>query len=346
LDWRAVVVRKRRFTPKRTMLLILLVVAAVATAAALFAREDLYAMFQALGGANPLLVILAFGVYLLGAVFWAGRWNVTLSRVGHRVGLRNLYVVIFGGIFVNNVTPFTYSGGDPVARAYLLKKTQRVPYPSGFATIMSEFILDVPVFISFVMVGLLLSIQWTPPWLVLLLMAFWTAAVVGWSLPFLHIIRGKMAAARIGTLVARIVGLFRKRTNKAKITRGVKRFYAGAEGIINSRRVVLYVIAFSVILWMVGITRLFVIFQALGYSPPLAMLILATTIPWMAGLIPLLPGGLGTVDVTMTSVFLLFGMPVEIAVSAVLIERAITLVFGTALGAVALSHLGIRVLSR
>jgi len=342
------VVRKRRFTPKRTILLILFVVAVVAIAAALFAREDLYAMFRALGSANPLLVILAFGVYLLGVVFWVGRWNVTLSRVGHQVGLRNLYVVIFGGIFVNNVTPFTYSGGDPVARAYLLNKTQRVPYSSGFATIISEFILDVPVFISFVMVGLLLSIQWTPPWLVLLLTAFWAVVVVGWSLVFLRVIRGKMAAPRIGRLIARIVGLFRKRTNKSKITRGIKRFYAGAEGVINSRRVVLYVIAFSAILWMVGITRLFVIFQALGYNPPIAMLILATTIPWMAGLIPLLPAGIGTVDVAMVLIFMKF-MPPElypVAAAAWAIERAISFIFSTAVGALALSYLGIRVWSR
>jgi len=316
-------------------------------AASIFAREDLYAMFQALSRANPMLVILAFGVYLFGVAFWAGRWNVTLSRVGHRVGLRNLYVVILGGIFVNNVTPFTYSGGDPVARAYLLNKTQRISYSSGFATILGEFILDFPVFLSFVMIGLLLSIQWTPIWPALVIVMFWVAIIIGWSLLFWHVLRGKMAAARIGGLLARIMGFFRRPANKKRITRGIKKFYAEAERIISSRKVAFYVITFSAILWIFGIARLFVIFKALEYwyTPPLEMLVLATTLPWMAGLIPLLPAGIGTVDVAMILIFMKF-MPPElypIAAAAWAIERAISFLFGTVVGACALSYLGVRV---
>jgi len=316
-------------------------------AAVLFAREDLYAMFRALSRANPMLVILAFGVYLFGVAFWAGRWNVTLSRVGHRVGLRNLYVVILGGIFVNNVTPFTYSGGDPVARAYLLNKTQRISYSSGFATILGEFILDFPVFLSFVMIGLLLSTKWTPIWPALVIVMFWVAIIIGWSLLFLYVLRGKMAAARIGGLLARIMGFFRRPANKKRITRGIKKFYAEAEGIISSRKVTFYVITFSAILWLFGIARLFVIFKALeyGYTPPLAMLVLATTLPWMAGLIPLLPAGIGTVDVAMILIFMKFMPPqfYPVAAAAWAIERAISFLFGTVVGACALSYLGIRV---
>lgn len=339
--------RTKRFTTRRTLLFALFVVVVVAIAALLFAREDLYAMFQALGRANPILLILAFGVYLFGVAFWAGRWNVTLSRIGHQVGLRNLYVVILGGIFINNVTPFTYSGGDPVARAYLLNKTQRISYSSGFATILGEFILDFPVFLSFVMIGLLLSIEWTPIWSALVIMMFWAAIIIGWSLLFWHVLRGKMAAARIGGLVARIMGFFRRPANKTRITRGIKKFYAEAEGIISSRKVAFYVVAFSAILWIFGIARLFVIFKALeyGYTPPLAMLVLATTLPWMAGLIPLLPAGIGTVDVAMILIFMKFMPPqlYPVAAAAWAVERAISFVFGTAVGAGALSYLGIRV---
>ena len=341
------VTRTKRFAARRTLLLAILVVLIVVIAASIFAREDLYAMFQALSRANPMLVILAFGVYLFGVAFWAGRWNVTLSRVGHRVGLRNLYVVILGGIFVNNVTPFTYSGGDPVARAYLLNKTQRISYSSGFATILGEFILDFPVFLSFVMIGLLLSTKWTPIWPALMIVMFWVAIIIGWSLLFWHVLRGKMAAARIGGLLARIMGFFRRPANKKRITRGIKKFYAEAERIISSRKVAFYVITFSAILWLFGIARLFVIFKALEYwyTPPLEMLVLATTLPWMAGLIPLLPAGIGTVDVAMILIFMKF-MPPElypIAAAAWAIERAISFLFGTVVGACALSYLGVRV---
>ncbi|RLG56762.1 MAG: hypothetical protein DRN83_03355 [Hadesarchaea archaeon] len=75
------------------------------------------------------------------------------------------------------------------------------------------------------------------------------------------------------------------------------------------------------------------------------MLLLAATIPPFVGLIPLLPGGLGTVDTAFFFIYtgLGFGVPPEIALSAILIDRAITYVFGTLVGGSALSYLGIRI---
>jgi len=70
---------------------------------------------------------------------------------------------------------------------------------------------------------------------------------------------------------------------------------------------------------------------------------LASTLPSIAGWVPLLPGGLGLVDATFVSVFTLFGFPLSIAIAATLIERAISYVFSTIVGAGALSYLGIKV---
>jgi uncharacterized protein (TIRG00374 family) len=78
------------------------------------------------------------------------------------------------------------------------------------------------------------------------------------------------------------------------------------------------------------------------------MLLLAVTIPWMAGLIPLLPAGIGTVDAAALLIFAQFMPPgfYSIAVAAWLVERAISFLFATTIGAVALSYLGIRVWTR
>jgi uncharacterized protein (TIRG00374 family) len=59
-------------------------------------------------------------------------------------------------------------------------------------------------------------------------------------------------------------------------------------------------------------------------------------------MIPLLPGGLVTVDAAYLSIFSLFDIPISVGVSAVLIERAISYVMGTIAGSVALSYLGVK----
>jgi hypothetical protein len=329
---------------RRTIFSLLLVATVISTLIFVFARENLYAIFRVLGNANPVLIISAFGIYLLGVAFWAKRWKITLSQSGHEVGVRSLYPVVLGGIFINNVTPFTYSGGDPIARVYLLKHVQRVPYPTGFATIISEFILDFPVFFSFVMAGLFMWVGIAHAWLAMLLIGFWLAVLSCWCIFFRRVLNSKRAVSAMSRLVAGVVRFFRRRARKMKIAGGVKRFWKQTEDIVRTPKTAARVIILSAVLWLLGVARLYVIFRALGYLPPVPMLLLAITIPWMAGLIPLLPAGIGTVDAAAFLIFAQFMPPglYSIAIAAWLVERAISFLFATAIGAFALSYLGIR----
>jgi len=300
-------------------------------------------MASALGRANYWLVAAAVGIYLLCVSFWAARWQISLSTLGYPRRLRDLYLVIFGGIFVNNLTPFTYAGGDPVARAYILNKTQWVPYPSGFATIMAEFVLDLPIFLLFLTIGLFTSVYVAPAQTVLFTVAACIVLVVISLSIFHRFLVAKRGAGMMKRVVSRVLYIFGRRAKETRIDTSIEDFYTGAHTIIGRWRVASLVCGFSATLWILGMVRLFVIFQALNYPPSIPVLMLAVTLPAIVGLIPLLPGGLGTVDATMASIFLLFGVPAEIAVSATLIERAITLIFGTAIGACATSYLGLKV---
>ncbi|MCQ8898663.1 MAG: flippase-like domain-containing protein, partial [Hadesarchaea archaeon] len=98
----------------------------------------------------------------------------------------------------------------------------------------------------------------------------------------------------------------------------------------------------SLLIWTTDLLRLSLIFLALGYHPSLPMLLLATTLPTLAGLVPFLPGGLVLVEATMISVFTFFGVPFLTALLATLLERAISLVMSTVVGAGVLSYLGLR----
>ncbi len=334
--------RRLSFFKRRNLLLSFVVLVLVLASAALILRQDIHSMFQALLRADYSFVGLALFVYLAGLLIWSLRWHVTLSRVGYPLRLRSIFVIIVGGICINNVTPFTYAGGDPIARAYILKKTQKVPYHSGFATILTEFALDLPVYFSLLFLGTLLSVPGAPLWYLVLVVAIWLTIIFFWSLFFHRVLSNSTGLNRITSILFRVMKIFRRGPAKSKLRRSVSGFYSSSAGIIGDRRVVFYIILLTAILWTFVIARLFLIFQALGFNPPLYMLVFAATMPAIVGMIPFLPGGLGTVDATMVSVFLVFGAPAGIALSATLIERAITLVFSTLVGGVALSYLGIR----
>lgn len=331
---------------RKFLLIFLLVFAVAAIALFLLARENLYGMLRALGSANYLLVLLALGIHVIGTIFWAIRWRVTLSTVGHTIRIRDLFVTVYGGMFINNVTPFTYSGGDPIGRSYLLSKTQKVPFASAFATIITEFVLDVPVYFSFVTFGLTMSLGLTPIWAALVSVIIVVLFEIALLSIFSHATRNKFASKRVGGFVTRLIKRIRKGTKTRRITGGISRFYTDAQTIVGRRTIVLCVIVLSAALWALVVFRLFIIFQALGYTPSISMITLAATVPWIVGMVPLLPGGLGTVDAALVSIFLVFGVPPELALGAALIERAISFVFSTIAGAGALSYLTFKVLAR
>lgn len=326
---------------RRTLVLGIFVALVVGGVLFVFSRADFGSLLNALSKANYFFVLLAFGVYIFTTVNVAARWRISLSATGHSVGLRNLWLAVFGSIFINNLTPFTYSGGDPVARVYLLRKTQHVPYSSGSASVMSEYLFDLPVFISLLMMGILLIFCGTPL-AKLIVVTVWVAIIILLFALILYFLPKRTGASWLGRSIMRVLKAFRRPASRRKVIGGVKRFYASAQAITNRPKIALSVFFFAAIMWALALTRLFFIFQALGFDPPLSMLLLGITLPPMAGLVPLLPAGLGLVDITYVSIFVLLGAPLNIAILATLIERVISLVFGTLIGAGALSYLGIR----
>ncbi|MDI6642621.1 MAG: flippase-like domain-containing protein [Candidatus Hodarchaeaceae archaeon] len=334
--------REVRVNLRRALVSVVIVVVIAALAFLLLARANLSKMLNALRGANYLFVGLAVGVYVFSIALWATRWRIALSAMGHNVDLCPLFLAVWGSVFVNNVTPFTYSGGDPLARTYLLKKITKTPYSSGFAAIVAEFLLDLPVFLSFIAFGLMFSLGRIPALPALFLLALWLAVLIV-LVPLLpRLLRARAAAGKISSVVWRAARLLQVRTTKAKISRSVGLFYWGTYRVVCKRRRALSMVLIAAILWSFLMLRFYLIFQALGYPPPMPMLMLVATLPTIVGLIPLLPGGLGTVDVAYLSIFTVFGVPLSLALSAVLIERAITYVLGTLIGAGALSYLGIQ----
>ncbi len=339
--------KPQRWSRKKKILVSLVILAIALVTILVLLRENLAGMALALSRANYVLVAAALGLYLFSVLLWATRWRVSLSALGYQRRVRDLYLVIFSGIFITNITPFTYAGGDPLARGYVLNKTQKVPYSMGFATIMVELMLDLPIFFSLLIIGLLMSVYATSTSVMLIIIGGWLAAVVVLLSAFSYILSRRVGLNRIKGLVTRALRIFRRQTKKSAIASSINDFYRGGHAILGRWRIAARVSSFSIILWILSITRLFIIFQALNYPEPvpIPMLMLAVTLPAIVGLLPLLPGGLGTVDATIAGVFLVFIPPeyAAYALSATLIERSITLVFGTAVGASVASYLGVKV---
>ncbi len=83
---------------------------------------------------------------------------------------------------------------------------------------------------------------------------------------------------------------------------------------------------------LADIAVLYVCLDAVGHAPPVAAVVLAYQIGYLANIIPV-PGGIGVLDTGLVGMLVLFGAPAAPATAAVLIYHAValwvTVVFGT-----------------
>ena len=75
--------------------------------------------------------------------------------------------------------------------------------------------------------------------------------------------------------------------------------------------------------WAAQIAILWASFRAFDVSVPLGVLVMGFFLGMVANLIPFVPGGVGAVDAGLIGAFILFGLPKDVCVAAVLIYRLV-----------------------
>lgn len=311
--------------------------------AAILLREDLGKIYNSIISADLYLVGIAVGLYFFEVLFWAYRWKVALMAAGYNLSFRRSYVIAHSGMFFSNITPFSKSFGEPF-RAYLIKKIQKVPYSVGFATILAEGILTIPTFFGLLLAGMvfLIRLQSPPLWVSAIILGTISCLLVAFVPLAYALVKRKTAFGGIFRVIRWLYRRLGRKTSDKKIMDPIKRFYASTRIVLHDRKKALTIAAIALLLNLVSILRIWIILHAFVQNVSLAAPLLAVTIPLLAGIIPFLPGGLVLVEASMVGVFYACGIPLPIAVSATLVERSISYLLSTIVGAGATSYLGIK----
>ena len=337
---------KPKINLRRAVVLAVIAIVLMAVAGWLLSRENFYQMFVAIKAANHAFVALAIAIYFLSIGVWAGRWQSALSFINYRVGFGARYLMLCATIFLNNITPGARVGGDPFGRVYMAHRLENVSYSSGMASAIGEHALTPLVIVSFLMAGLLLRFGTGSVELSVILIVVWVLAALGIVFFPRLFFRKKIAFRGINGITTRVLGWFGRRGTAQEIIDGVEAFYSSSYATVDRWKKVLVIGTWTLLIGALDIFRIYTIFLALGYQPQISMLLLASSVPTIVGLIPFLPGGLVLVEGSLLSVFALFGVPLNLAMAATLIERGISFILSTIAGAVVFSYLGIKMAAK
>ncbi|QPV63962.1 flippase-like domain-containing protein [Halosimplex litoreum] len=318
---------------------------------------DLQAVFDAMSGADPVLVVASGAVYLASWPLRGLRYRDILDRLGYPSDTW----FMTGAVFISQTGNLVFPArlGDGV-RAYVVKARRDVPYPSGFASLAVERVFDllaITVLGGTVLVGLVATdgteqiaeaiAAEIPPVQIggetidagaAARTALRVAAAVGGA-AVLGVL-GILASARLGDdYVHRAVGAVSNDSYADYVAGVIEQFVGDVQAVVGDRGAFLRVGVGSLVIWVVDVATALVVFAAfpgITLTPALvATAFFAVSVGNLAKVLPLSPGGIGLYEGAFT--LIVFGLtnvaaPVAFAISIVdhVVKNAVTILGGLA----------------
>jgi uncharacterized protein (TIRG00374 family) len=238
---------------------------------------------------------------------WRTSWEIGLSEVG-----------------AGSIVPASGVGGLALG-AWILREGGMPPERIAARSVAFFLIKSSVNFIAVAVLGIVMALGLFGPDL-----SLWLTAVP--AAGALIVIAAVLLVPRIGIGNAPAPDARRARKVLWQVRKALIGGTREAVQIVRSREAL--VIAGSVGYWAWDNAVLWATFHSLGYSPPLAVLLMGYLIGQLGGLLPL-PGGLGGIDGGLIGTLIVYGTPAAVTGAAVLIYRVILFWLPLMLGAVA-----------
>ncbi|WP_160135506.1 lysylphosphatidylglycerol synthase transmembrane domain-containing protein [Halococcus salsus] len=299
--------------------------------------QDIY---NALAMSQPGILVVIVGV----AACWLTAWGLSLRTVLEAldapIPISTAVLVFASATFANNVTPFGQAGGEPVS-ALLISRASDQEYETGLAAIASVDALNFVPSIGLALIGLSYfatkltfgtDLTLAAAAVGLFAVVLVAAVVLGWRYRY-RIEHG--AVATITPLVQRIASAFPRVTapESESLEARIEGFFTAVERVATNPQKLALALVFSTIGWIGLSTSLWLSLYAIGYTVPLAVVLVAIPAGAMASITPL-PGGLGGVAAVLGALVVgtTNGVTIAAVTAAVLVHRGATYVLPTMVG--------------
>lgn len=276
-------------------------------------------------------LLAALLIHLVAIFVRSFRWGFIIKKPFE---LKNNYIVKVIGLFAGNFSPMRTAG--EVVGAVAGKNINKITLSEGLSAGLTERFFDLAI------VGLLLlfSSIWventrlisivgaaiTLLVVVLIYLVNWREDTSIWIYEKIHPILCKLP------INAQILDnmYFKFKDGLKKMTGHTASFTTGSN--------LGFVTALSVIAWLLECLRLYIVFYAFNVDISFVAVIIIFLIANIIGVLSALPGGMGSIEVSITGLLVIFGVPGTLAGSIALADRLVSFWVVTALGIIFSSY--------
>lgn len=305
---------------------------------------DFVRLYELLKNINYIYFGLAFLSCLVSFILWNLRFKNSVSvLVKEKISFFYLLWTLFAGVFINNITPGTSVGGEPIRAIYLSKKYNK-PKSNFLGVILADKFIHLSVFaffltFSFLFVFIFLNIGVRNKIILEVCLFF----IIGLFLLFLFFQKKKSRREILLKFIFKLSIIKNRFKNfnsfKKYVNLKMDNFYKCFKKVFNSKRKVLFGIFISFLFWIFHYLISYFLFLSLSYSVSFFAVIIAVSISQLLGDVSPFPGGTGLVEGTMFVIYSSIGIEPSIAVLVTLLNRAILHFYGLVIGGASFLYL-------
>lgn len=282
-------------------------------------------IFNAFKTADRKLILFAIFIHLLAVGVRSLRWGIIIKKP---LELKKNYVVTTIGIFAGNFSPMR-TAGEPL-KAIVGKRINEISLSEGLSAGLTERFFD----LAIVSLLLILSCIWMPKVLYLsILGAIISLGVVA----LIYFLNWREDTSiwlykKIHPLIEKLpIGEDVLDKLYAKSIDGLKSMVKYTHSFTTSKNLI-FVFILSFTSWILECFRLLIVFYAFDIKISLISIIIIFLLANIIGVLSALPGGIGSIEISLTGLFVLFGIPATIGGSIALIDRLVSFWVVSALG--------------
>ncbi len=294
---------------------------------------------------NKGFLLLALACQFLSLVTVWLRWHYLTVMSGVKARPWDTFLISLAGGAINNLTPSARMGGEAV-KMFLLNKRAEVRTGLSASTIVSEKVFDGIVFSAVSVMAIISAAGFLSGW-VLGVSVLALGFAVFLLMVTLEIAYHKNKGERIVHWVIRKLGWLINRYRPLPMVRkhaleSLEIFNKKTKGLLKMKRAWFYGLSFSALTWVFDILRGYFIFRALGLNVSLQVIALVLVLAMLVGSIPLLPGGLGSIEPVMIIIYTSSGISLAAAGMQTIIDRTLSFWLVTGLGILAAYRTGVK----
>lgn len=274
-------------------------------------------ILTALKTADWWFILIAAVIHMVVIFIRALRWGFIINQT---TKFKDNFVVKTIGIFAGNFSPMKSAG--EVLTAVVGKKINKISLSEGLSTGLTERFFDLAIAGSLLIIaglfmpkirliaiiGGILSLVIT----FLVYLVNWNEGSGVWIYNKIHHVISKLPI------------------KKEKLDNLYNRLTTGLEGIINystsfsNLKNISIVFILSLMSWLLECVRLYTVFYAFHVQIDFTAIIIIFLLANVIGILSALPGGIGSIEISLTGLFVIFDVPSALAGSIALVDRLVS----------------------